>query len=310
MNSELDGAIAALPSTHFGLRWDHAAELDEVTDLVHSCEEQDAIEPRTSPSELALRLARRIHSALLAGRDAAGQLRTVAFVHWVPADLPGTAVLHAYVDPAWRGRGIGRQVLAWQDSVAIAALSDHATGLVGVTIPATLIDRRRLYTAAGFSSRGRVHSYVAVLAAQHLDVAEPTEQIVPLRELPAHLSGDLPRSVVDFVASGMYASDRLAIADPDASHMALRNGAVVGSILVHLTEDSEGESVALINDLRPGSAAAPALLASAYRALREQQIEKAYLRITPESLGTWEDPVRACGGTPSGAHVLYSIEWP
>lgn len=310
MNSDVLRAVASVPSTHFGLAWEHSVARAEVAALVRRCEIHDSIVPRNPVVALSAQFVASDRTAILAGRDAGGELRAVATVRWAPAETPGTVALRAHIDPEWRNRGIGRQVLTWQDSVAISALGGEESGLIGVTIPSGLVDRRRLYTAAGFSSRGRVEGYLAQLCDQNLAVPDVAEKIVTLRELGDLSAVRSARTAVDFVATGMHAAEGVGCADLDSSHVSLRDGEVVGSVLVHMTEGASGEPMAMIHDLRPGSVTRRALLATTYLSLIDRGVASAYVRLTPDSLGTWEDTVLELGATPWGAYVIYSIEWP
>ena len=70
-----------------------------------------------------------------------------------------TAIVSAYIHPHWRGRGVGRALLYWQDGRARQMLVDTfgAESDVPVSISnlvdAHMTDRRRLYIAAGFFAK-------------------------------------------------------------------------------------------------------------------------------------------------------------
>lgn len=311
MNQLAPISHAALPSAHLGLHWDHDADLDGVDALVRRCEIHDAIVPRNPRCAVTAHFTPSESTAILMGRDSSGELRAAATVRVAPNEAPGAAALRAHIDPKWRGRGIGRQVLAWQDSLAIEWLGDDS-GLIGVTIPSGLVDRRRLYAAAGFSSQGRVHGYTATLeGSAHLDAAAPDGvEIVPLAEIRDPGSLTVARSRIDFISTGMLGCEGLSSANPDASFAALRDGAVIGSVLAHDTRGAHDEPMAMIHDLRPSGDAASALLAASFQALHRSGVNSAYIRLTVESLSSWEETVRDLGAVPSGAYVVYSIEWP
>ncbi|UFU04813.1 GNAT family N-acetyltransferase [Ruania halotolerans] len=86
----------------------------------------------------------------LAGVDPDGALRTVALVR----RDGGRALLWAMIDPGWRGRGIGRAMLRWQDACAQRA----GAVVADILVDETRTDQRRLAAAAGFTSAGRVRA--------------------------------------------------------------------------------------------------------------------------------------------------------
>ena len=83
--------------------------------------------------------------------------RAAAFVHAPRGDETHARVfIAASVDPSWRGRGIGRALLTWQDDRArqiLATLDPDLPGRIAAYVDEDLEDRRRLYAAAGFSPK-------------------------------------------------------------------------------------------------------------------------------------------------------------
>src|SRR5690625_1080708 len=112
---------AAVPGPHLGLSWRALtpADLDEAAALSERCEAVDRPILRTTRTQLADILGRPgtgMKSDSLGGFDGAGQLRAAAFVHAPQGDETHARVfIAASVDPSWRGRGIGRALLTWQD---------------------------------------------------------------------------------------------------------------------------------------------------------------------------------------------------
>lgn len=301
---------APLPSNHLGLRWGFQDASADVAELVSRCEVFDSIDPRNPSWAVKRHFTPGATSVVLTGWDASGTARAAASVLWEPGEHPNTAALRAHIDPRWRGRGIGRAVLAWQDATAIDVLSDAQVRRIGITIPSHLVDRRRLYTAAGFSSCGRIQEYSVDLASLPVTSSSPQCEIRSLAELATDAALRVPRSPLDFLATALRAEELLQSADRMASHVSLRDGQVVGAVLAHWTDDALGNRIGFVHDFLQHDPADPALLYATLRGLRDRGYRTAIVRLTPESLASWEQAVLTAGGTPAGSHVVYSIEWP
>ncbi|SEE03283.1 GNAT family N-acetyltransferase [Ruania alba] len=144
-----------LPGPHLGLQWSPLTVADDegVRLLLTRAR---AVDQSTHPDGTDLS-PHRLHKAgvdlaadSLAGLDDQGVLRAAAVVH----RKAGHALLSAVIDPGWRGRGIGRAMLRWQDACAqrIEPVSTH------VMVDESRTDQRRLCAAAGFTSAGRVRT--------------------------------------------------------------------------------------------------------------------------------------------------------
>ncbi|UFU01621.1 GNAT family N-acetyltransferase [Ruania suaedae] len=150
-----------VPGRHLGLRWRplETADEDGVRMLLTRVLAVDrGCHP--APAELSPRLLADggcdLETDSLAGFDPGGVLRAVATVRRTGA----VAHLAAELEPSWRGRGIGRALLRWQDARA-RGLGAARTEIV---VDEQLIGRRRLCAAAGYAPVARLHILEGTLA--------------------------------------------------------------------------------------------------------------------------------------------------
>ncbi|MEE6281164.1 GNAT family N-acetyltransferase [Georgenia sunbinii] len=179
---------AAVPGPHLGLTWrplaaDDAAALHA---LAQRCEAVDEPLMRTSPLDAEKILTRPAATAdSLGGFDGAGQLRAAAFVHSPLGDETTARVfISASIDPTWRGRGVGRALLEWQDGRArqiLATLDQALPGRIGAYIDEHLHDRRRLYAAAGFSPKRTFRQMRRPLSGGPEPVPAPVPEGIEIR---------------------------------------------------------------------------------------------------------------------------------
>lgn len=152
--------VVHLPPAHLELVWRplRVADAPELHALMEAVEEADGAPQRTSRAEVVERLGLRWADPerdFLGGFDADGVLRAYGLVHTRPGDVRTVrAFLDGAVHPAWRGRGIGRAVLAWMEGRGRQLIAESGKDLparLAVYVDEDARDQRRLYAAAGFS---------------------------------------------------------------------------------------------------------------------------------------------------------------
>jgi ribosomal protein S18 acetylase RimI-like enzyme len=171
-----------LPTTP-GLTWRPITvdDLPAWLELVRAIEDADDLAERNDAADL--------HDQLLAGSwkdpaadsligiDATGVARAVGHVDVRPGDTRRVrAFCWGGVYPQWRGRGIGRQVLAWQEARGrqkIAATGKAAPGRLLVYAEERLADLRRLVQRAGFTE-----------ARWYIDMSRPVGDGAAAPEVP------------------------------------------------------------------------------------------------------------------------------
>jgi mycothiol synthase len=153
-------AVLELPPLHLELTWRPVtpADAEDLHALLTASEAADG-----SPHVTSLAEVREIFvgdwkdpaTDTLGGFDADGALRAFAMAEVRPGDERTVrAFLRGTVHPDWRGRGIGRAVLAWMEGRGrqlLAATDKALPARLAVYVDADARDQRRLYAAAGFS---------------------------------------------------------------------------------------------------------------------------------------------------------------
>lgn len=171
-----------VPPAHLELSWRplQLGDVDALHALVVAVEEADGAPVRTSREELVETLSEPWRDLLrdsLGGWDADGVLRAYALVTVRPGDEHTIrAFLTGGVDPAWRGRGIGRAVLAWMEGRGRQKLAESGKdgpGRLAVYVDENARDHRRLYAAAGFSP-------IRWYTQMRRDLSRPLPDAVPL----------------------------------------------------------------------------------------------------------------------------------
>ncbi|MDO4259891.1 MAG: GNAT family N-acetyltransferase [Actinomycetaceae bacterium] len=191
------------PGAHLGLRWRPliAADAPAVFALYLHAESTDQSIGRTSAAEVAdLVEGPRGHDLMdaIVGLDSQRRIVAVGSVR-VLRDVTeyATAVIRAVIHPTWRGRGVGRSLLHWQDGRArqllVQAFGPESTVpvTIGNFVDSHMTDRRRLYIAAGFSAKRTFQvmyrelegSEVAPKVPEGIRLVRPDE--IPLADLKA-----------------------------------------------------------------------------------------------------------------------------
>ncbi|QOR48525.1 GNAT family N-acetyltransferase [Trueperella pecoris] len=155
----------AYPSPHLGLSWSQlkSEDLDELGELLHLSADPEIygelrISQQVTPWSRAPESERGNLDAIV-GRDAAGALQAIGLVFINPHPLTeAQANIYGAISPHWRGRGIGRALLEWQDGRArqlmLAAGYDLPVSIRS-RVKLTNMERRRLLAAGGFSPQNR-----------------------------------------------------------------------------------------------------------------------------------------------------------
>ncbi|MDO4792044.1 MAG: GNAT family N-acetyltransferase [Buchananella hordeovulneris] len=184
MTSRLLSALAAptevqLPPAHLGLTWRTPTQADRAQLIRLAAAGQiadDPVRPESLESVDHLLAALAAGSAdAIAGFDEAGTLRAMGAVSTAPIEAGrARAEISATVAPCWRGRGIGRELIGWQDQRArqllaqqVEACGDVSSAVVAVFVDDHQVDRRRLYAAAGFCP---TRTYVRLVRSLHQPV--------------------------------------------------------------------------------------------------------------------------------------------
>lgn len=326
-------AEVRLPSDAHGLTWRplSVADVPDLTGLVTRIEEADAEPFRTSHDEVAERFDgdwRDPSRDTLGGADASGALRAWAQVNQPPGD---TRVVRAFleggVDPQWRGRGIGREVLAWQVDRArqmLAASGKDLPGRIGAYASEQATSTVALLRSAGLEP---IRYYSDLRRPLETDLPDvPTPAGVRIVAWSDDRDEDVRRAHNETFASHWGSEPRTADEwqrgrshfAPQWSLLALDEATdeVAGYLLVGKFEQDweiAGYSSGYVELLgvRPAwrrRGIAPALLATVMQRLRADGIQYAELGVDTENVSGALGLYTSLGFTPFHRSTLFTIE--
>ncbi|MBS6275267.1 MAG: hypothetical protein KH423_03500 [Actinomycetaceae bacterium] len=163
------------PGEHLGLSWRRIqnADMPAIIELYREAGsgliagEDSSIEAFSE--FLAAALAAGAHADTLAGWNSAGEVKAFALVKVAEDALTELqAQIVGVVSDSWRGKGIGRTILEWQDGRARQLLLADGRDLpfaICTQVDARNTERRRLLTAGGFSAKCRFTTFQRSLTA-------------------------------------------------------------------------------------------------------------------------------------------------
>lgn len=313
-------AEVVTPPAHLGLTWGRLRPDDapEAAELVERCVPVDEPVHAISPGQLrhVLEVAAETERAdVVGGRDADGALQAAA---WVLRPEYRGGVAEAYVTatiaPAWRGRGIGRALLTWQDGRArqlLAALGRDTPCRIGAHVDAHATERRRLYVAAGFSLRSRLAvmrtSASGLRGGAHAGEAGGARLVPYSPELDARIAG---AGLKRWGTVATYATTYGV--EPRWSVVALDGDDVVGVALSH-RRPADWSYLGFTEGFVEHLAVAPGrddlahtILAAVAGALAADGI--ASLGVEVDAIGAAAAELRDAGFEASGERLLFTIE--
>ncbi|AJC70591.1 GNAT family N-acetyltransferase [Trueperella pyogenes] len=174
------------PSPHLGLSWRQLAaeDLTELEDLLDESANPEIFDELRIIQQvtpwLQLPAAERTNFDAIVGHDASGTLQAIGLVFNNAHPLTeAQANIYGVIRPHWRGRGIGRALLEWQDGRARQLML-----AAGYDLPASIrsrvtvnnMERRRLLAAGGFSPDNRWTMMDVELGPEHVDYARAARQ--------------------------------------------------------------------------------------------------------------------------------------
>ncbi|MDO5729903.1 MAG: GNAT family N-acetyltransferase [Actinomycetaceae bacterium] len=324
------------PSDHLGLTWRtlRASDGAEITALIRACEHADNALSSCSEGQIADLLefgADGRIADVIVGIDGAHSIRALA---WVEASNPDGEVaradVNAFVDPAWRGRGIGRAVLKWQEARARQLLVEmfgeesQLPARLANLVDSHVSDRRRLYMAAGFAPHRTFQIMHRDFQSAEPDVVEPSGgfTIVPwIPELDNEIRSLHIRAFSDHWGTCADSLEWWTNARPHMqkrwSFVALApSGAVAGYILVcrhpaRWIHTGVSEAYAELLGVEPsarGHGLARALITKAMHAAYTSKVERFGLDVDKDNPHGARSFYRRLGFAPAGEQVFYALD--
>lgn len=321
---------APIPGSHLGLTWNDASDVSitELLGLARACQTMDESKYGV-PDAALIQLFLPAHSVCespvshetLAGRNRDGQLIAIGTVRVTSCDGQRLAAIRALVDPVWRGRGIGRALLAWQDARALALLELHGDGpsAIGAPIQSSMVDRRRLYAAAGFSAATRVEVITREIGDGPMDQVAGVGEAAPGWQTRAPRAdehegiGALIQRTADthsFLVTGLAHCELARVADASLSRVVIHEGEIRGALLVgpvEGTRDAATLAIALESD---NVDVAYGFIADSLQALWASAVSRLVISLTPSAARRWAGPLAANKFHSEHSDPLYTIELP
>ena len=328
-------AVLELPPAHLELAWRplQVRDAGDLFGLVEAIESADRAHERHSAEEIVEMLEgdwKDLERDTLGGFDDVGMLRAYGFVEVRPGDTRTVrAFLNGGVHPQWRGRGIGRALLAWAEGRGRQKLAESGKELparLAAYVDESARDHRRLYAAAGFSPvrwyttmrRDLEEPLPEVSLPEGVRIVGWTEELdEPVRLAHNETFADHWGSEPQTRESWRQEEAHFA---PSWSFVALDESVsppqVVGYALSGRYEQdwqSLGYTCGFTNLLgvRPawrGRGVAVALLAAVMRAYREDGMEYACLGVDTANPSGAHGLYERLGYEPTHGEVLYSVE--
>lgn len=323
--------VLDVPPAHLELRWRplRAEDASALHTLLEAMAVVDAAKDRSTVDEVVEALTMPgvdLSSDSLAGLDDDGTLRAYGLVELRTGEDSLRALLRGGVDPRWRGRGIGRAVLAWVEGRGrqmLAASGLDVPARIAVMVDEAARDQRRLYAAAGFSP-------VRWYTTMRRDLARPLPEVplpegirvvawsVALEE-PVRLAHN--EAFTDHwgwqpISAQAWSHHEVAFA-PRWSFAAVTPDDEVAGYVISGRRPQDWPALGytcgvadLVGVRRPwrGHGLAAALLVAAMAAYRDDGMEYATLLVDTANptgaVGLYE----RLGFTPTHGHVMYSVE--
>lgn len=327
-------ASVPFPGAHLGLRWRPLIDSDApaVADLIRGAEDHDHAVHRTSAAEIADMMEGPRGRDLLdtvVGLDAEDHVVAVATVR-VFRQVRDMAVaqVNAFIAPHWRGRGVGRSLLYWQDGRARQLLvrefgaDAQVPALITNIVDAHMTDRRRLYIAAGFYARRTFTiMYREIEGAEEPVPARDGYRVLPWADVDQGSVRDVHMEVFSDhfwpQMRGVWWDEAVADLDRRWSFVAVDpDGAVAGYVAVGRPVErwvAGGRSEAYVTLLgvsghHRGKGLASALLGTAIAAAARSGVSRIGLDVDTNGSSGAHGIYEHLGFVDDGAEVYYTID--